>query len=78
MAHTDQFGNQVQTCVRNDCDAEFGVHRKHCPECGSGQPGPLRSWEEKRADMLAAIENGVTDPETLTNPPAREYWEGRR
>jgi len=72
MTHSDQFGNEVRTCHRNDCDAEFGIHRQSCPECGSGVSRPLRSWDEKRKDMLAAMAAGETDPEALTNPPARE------
>ena len=72
VIHTDQFGNAVRTCASNFCDAEFGIHRKSCPECGSGISRPLRSWDEKRDDMLAAIAAGETDPEALTNPPERE------
>ena len=36
MSHTDEMGNEVQTCSREGCGAEFGVHRDTCPECGQG------------------------------------------
>lgn len=71
MTRADRFGNAVRDCARNDCDEVFGVHRTTCPSCGSGVSRPLRSWDERQADARAAIEAGETDPEALTNPPAR-------